>query len=367
MADPEFDRELAVDEIAEMIQLVNPEWTLHGSTFMEDGIAAIYRVTVETSTGVEEYYLKATPVVPGASVQPRMDAEARLTECVRRHTDIPAPTVIGAVDSHDSVRAPFFLMEAMPGRKNDMDVLFDVSVDAMASLARETGRYMGQLHGLDTPNLDRFGKGITVETDSPLQGEQPSGDPTELTFPDGYSSWPERMQDWIDDDLDALSESERFEDLVAPLERCLTDLVERLPSSVSPVVGRIDHGLWNLLTDGTCGRSTAWLDWGSLFAVPPAYDLAVVEYHLGGGPWMLLEEVPEYRSRLESALLEGYRTERPLPDDYDLQRQCYLLDTIALSMSGLKSEGRRQRHLPEDRIDEVGERMRAQVQELLAE
>jgi aminoglycoside phosphotransferase (APT) family kinase protein len=237
----------------------------------------------------------------------------------------------------------------------------------MVSVARETGRYLGQLHELDTPNLHRFGKGIAFDADHALQGEQPSGDPTELTFPDGYSSWRERMRDWIEDDLDALAESGRFEDLVVPIERCLTELVERIPTPVTPVVGRVDQGLWNILTDEARGRSTAWLDWGSLFAVPPAFDLAVVEYYLGGGPWMVLDEVPAHRARLRSALLEGYRTERSRPTAYELQRRCYLLDTITVTLASLDKADRKPRHLPEDRVDEAADGLRELVQELLQE
>lgn len=366
MVDSNLERKLQEDEIKEMIRLVDPEWDLRDSTFIEDGISAIYRVSVETTAGVQEYYLKATPVLDGSEIQPRVDTEARLTEWVRHHTDIPVPIVIGAVDDHDAVRTPFFLMEAMPGQKNEMDVLFDISVESMAALARETGRYMGQLHNVETPNLDRFGKGITFDIEYSLQGEQPRGNSAELTFPDGYSSWPKQMQEWVGDDIDALAESDRFEDLVGPIERCLTGLIKRLPTSAMPTVGRVDHGLWNILTDETCSRSTAWLDWGSLFSVPPAFDLAIVEYHLGGGAWMGLEEVAEYRRPLRSALLEGYRLERALPEVYDLQRRCYLLDTVTLALSTLDESGRRQRHLPEERVDEAAKGLRGLTQALLS-
>lgn len=366
MVESALDRTLPEADIREMIQLVDPAWDLRSSAFMEDGVSAIYRVGVETDTGVEEYFLKATPVLPGADIHPRVGAEARLSECVRRHTEIPVPTVVGAVDDHDTVRTPFFLMEAMPGTDNDMDALFEISVEAMATLARETGRYMGQLHGLETPNLTRFGKGITYDSDIALEGGQPSGDPTELTFPDGYASWRARLRDWIDDDLDALAESERFEDLLDPIEHRLQELVERLPDSLSPVAGRVDQGLWNLLTDETCSRATAWLDWGSLYAVPPAFDLAVVEYFLGGGPWAVLDDVPDYRVELQRALLDGYLTEQPLPEAYALQRECYLLDTITLTLSALDKDERKPRHLPEARVDEAADGMRTHVRRLLA-
>lgn len=365
MGEPDLDRKLPDDEIGEMVRLIRPNWTVRESKFMEDGVSAIYRVSVETETGLEEYYLKATPVLPAVGVHPRVDAEARLTECVRRHTDIPVPTVIGAVDAHEGVRTPFFLMEAMSGRDNDMDVLFDLSADTMTALARETGRYMGQLHALETPNVTRFGKGISFNAESNVTGEQPSGDPSELTFPDGSKSWHNQLVNWIDDDLASLAEVDRFHDLVDPIERCLTDLVERLPDSQRPVVARVDQGFWNVLTTRSCDSCTAWLDWGSLFAVPPAFDLAVVEYFLGGGPWMMLEDVADYQCDLKTALLEGYRTERHLPDNYELQRRCYRLDTIILTLVGLDSDERKPRHLPDNRVEGAAEGLRREVLNLV--
>lgn len=365
MADPVLERELPEDEIEAMIRLINPEWRLREATFIADGISAIYRVRVTTPATVDEYYLKATPLPEDADIEPRVATEAHLTECVRRHTDIPVPTVIGAVDEHDAVRTPFFLMGAMPGHKHDMNVLCDTSPDSIASLARETGQYLGQLHNIDTPNLQQFGRGFTYDAESSLRGEQPRGDPTKLTFPDGYSSWPNRMQDWVEEDLDALAESDRFADLAAPIERRLADLVERLPTSVTPVVGRVDHGLWNLLTDEPCSRSTAWLDWGSLFAVPPAFDLAIVEYYLGGGSWLGLADVSKHWPHLRTALLEGYRLERPLPDAYELQRRCYLLDVLTASLSSLDDPKRNQRQLPEKRVADAAVGLRELVTELL--
>ncbi|MDX1746667.1 MAG: phosphotransferase [Halobacteriales archaeon] len=365
MGDPALERELPDDEIGEMIRLIRSNWTLRASEFMEDGVSAIYRVSVDTRSGVEAYYLKATPVLPGEDLDPRVDAEARLTECVRRHTEIPVPTVIGAVDAHEDVRTPFFLMEAMPGHDNDMEVLVDLPTDSMAALAHETGRYLGQLHAMETPNVTRFGKGVTFDAESSLTGGRPSGDPSELTFPDGYASWRDRMADWIEDDLDALAAVDRFQDLVAPIERSLTELVDRIPEPARPIVGRVDQGLWNVLTTRSCRSCTAWLDWGSLFAVPPAFDLAVVEYFLGGGPWMALGEVADYRTDLKDALLEGYQTERRLPDQFELQRRCYRLDTIVVTLAGFASDERKPRHLPDDRVDEAAAGMRREVEDLV--
>jgi len=52
-----------------------------------------WEMPISARRGAAEYAttgLKATPVSPEMDIHPRVGAEARLTACVRRHTDIPA-------------------------------------------------------------------------------------------------------------------------------------------------------------------------------------------------------------------------------------------------------------------------------------
>lgn len=362
MADVEMRRELPEDDIERMIRAVEPEWGLRDATFMEDGVTSIYRVTVATGTGDRECFLKATP----SPERPfGLDTEARLTEVVRTHTDIPAPRVIGAVDEHETLRAPFFLMESMDGTVHPMSVMSEMSERALRSLARETGRYVGQLHDIRAPNVTRFGKGLSHESDTTLRGGRPPGDPAELAFPDGYERWRDRLREWIEGDLEKLGETDRFADLVDPIEASLAAMVEDLPGSPTPVLGRIDQGLWNLLTDESRSELTAMLDWGSLFVVPPAYDLAVMEFYLAGGVWIGLEDVPDHRAAIREAMLRGYREERAIPDVYERRRRCYQLDTVVLALVSIETAPESTRMVPTDRIDEAAAGMREVVDGLL--
>lgn len=357
--DPE--RTLPAEVLEAMVRVVAPEWRLLAATVVEDGESAVYRLAVVTPTGDRECYLKATPFPDRPA---GLATEARLTEVVRRHTDCPVPRVIGAVDEHAALRAPYFLMEAMDGTRLPMDALAELPARHVRSLARQTGRYLAQLHDLPVPDLTAYGTGLAHDADAALRGGRPSGDPAELAFPDGHGRWDDRLRDWIDEDLEALAATERFPDLVEPIEAALGPMVDGLPDSPTPVVGRVDHGLWNLLTDESGAELRAMLDWGSLFVVPPAYDLAVVEYFLAGGPWMGLEDVPDNRLAIREAMLAGYREHRPVPASYDAQRRCYQLEAAILSLVSIDDGPERPRHLPADRLDEAAAGMRAFVREL---
>jgi hypothetical protein len=108
------ERRLSRGKLERLIQLIEPRWTLDTATFMEEGISTIYAVTISTDSGPRQCYLKATPLPDDPA---GIGTEARLTEVVRQRTEIPVPPVIGAVDTHDRVRAPFFLMDAIAGTR----------------------------------------------------------------------------------------------------------------------------------------------------------------------------------------------------------------------------------------------------------
>lgn len=345
-----------------MIRGIRSEWTIRDATFVEDGWTAIYRVTCRTPSGDRTCYLKATPEPDEPA---GVDAEARLTEVVRTQTDIPAPQVLGAVDEHDDLRAPYFLMEAMPGTRHSTAALTALPDSAFRALGRQTGRYLGQLHALETPNLTRFGKGLTYSPARSLTGEPPDSDANELVFPDGYERWDDRLRDWMESDLEALTESDRFGDLVDPIEASLEVMLSNIPARPEAVIARVDQALWNLLTDETGHEITAMLDWGSLFVTPPAYDLAVCELFLAGGPWMGLETVGDRRPTIREGLLEGYREHRQVPTDYDRKRRCYQLETFILPLSVMGEPDDRDRRIPPDRVDDAEPGVRRIVRDLL--
>lgn len=364
MGDDDLTRELPAEDLEPMVRVVAPEWRLLDATLVEDGETAIYRLAVEAPNGDRECYLKATPFPDRPA---GLATEARLTEVVRRHTDCPVPRVVGAVDEHDALRAPYFLMEAMDGTRLPMDALAALPARHVRSLARQTGRYLAQLHDLPVPDLTTYGTGLSHGSSTVLRGDRPSGDPAELAFAEGHGRWDDRLRNWIDEDLEALAATERFPDLVEPIGAALEPMVDGLPDAPPPAVGRVDHGLWNLLTDESGAELRAMLDWGSLFVVPPAYDLAVVEYFLAGGPWMGLGDVPDHRGAIREAMLAGYREHRPVPAAYDARRRCYQLEASILSLVAIDDGPERPRHLPADRLDEAAAGMRALVRELSGE
>lgn len=364
MAEVELCRELPAEEIEPMVQVVRPQWEVEEATFQEDGITAIYELNVSTDEGRKECFLKATPLIKEPDRGCVIETEARLTEVVRTNTKIPVPRVTGAVDTHDSLRAPYFLMESMPGTVKQPSVIQEIPSEHLQGIARQTGRYLGQLHELPTPNIDTFGKGISHTSETVLRGDRPNGNPADLSYSDGQINWHAGLNDWSEAALEELRESERFSDIAEPIQETLEEVYPELPESLSPVIARIDHGLWNVLTDECCSEITGVIDWGSLFAVPPAYDLAHVEWILAGGPWLGLADFPDHRETIREGLLEGYETATTIPDDFEFQRQCYQLDFVATGLLAVDEAADRDRVFSPVRADEAEAGLREIVAKL---
>lgn len=355
MAEAYPDRTLPREEIAEMLGLVRQDWRLRDATLADSGWTAVYHLVVETGAGRRACVLKAAP---DADRPTGIDAEARIQAVVREHTSIPVPAVLGAVDAHERLRTPFFLMESLPGETVPMAEVGSLPDATLRRIARETGRYLGQLHDLDV-ELDAFGTGVDHEGTTTLQGGRPSADPTQLVVSDGYAGWLDQVRDWVEEDLERHAES-RFDDLTPALRTELERRLDALPDSFSPVLGRVDHAWFNLLVDRDRGSLAGVIDWGSRFAVPPAFDLAIVEYLLAGGWWTALPEVPDRRPLVGDALLAGYRREAAIPADLAVQRACYRLDELVRWMAIHDRDGGSSgRHIPDDRADEAAAGLRA--------
>lgn len=125
------------------------------------------------------------------------------------------------------------------------------------------------------------------------------------------------------------------------------------------MLGRVDHGWHNILDDPDNGTVEAVVDWGSLFAVPPAYDLAIVENMLAGFAWRALPEYPDNRPMSRDGLQTGYETERSLPPALDRQRECYQLQQLVYWMGKLESQSATEGKRPTDRIDAVAAGLRS--------
>ena len=358
------DRTLTRDQLTAMVSQIRPNWHLQEASLAESGWTALYHLVLETPDGPRNCVLKASPF----DEEPAgIDAEAHIQAVVRAHTSIPVPEVLGAVDDHETLRTPYFLMEELPGEPVPMAEVGSLPDSTLRQVTHETGRYLGQLHEVDA-GLETFGKGIDyVRGDEPLRGERPSTDPARLTMPDGYANWTDQLRAWFEADLELLADSP-FSDLEPQLRAELERRLDALPEPEAPVLGRVDHGWFNLLVDRETGSLEGVIDWGSRFAVPPAFDLATVEHLLAGGWWLALPEIPDRRPLVREALLEGYREERTVPPQLDAHRACYHLDDLVRWM-GLHDRrgGSSGRAIPNERCQEAAAGLRTAAKAMLRE
>lgn len=355
MSDEQPDRTLPRAAIERMVAEIRPGWTVGDATLAEDGHTSVYVLSVETPAGPETVVLKATP-----DDRPRgVGMEARLMTALSERTEIPVPTVYGAVETHDDLRAPFFVMEAVDGATLSFEETPTLSDAALERTARETGRYLAQLHALDA--VDAFGQ-VTVADQAP-GGDRPSTHLDGLAVWEPSHSWPERLDAWVEDHLAAL-EGSRFGDLVPALDEHLAGAVDSLSGPFSPVMGRVDHGVHNLMLDAATGEIRAVLDWGFTLAVPPAYDLSCVEYVLGGSVLRPLPGAPDRQGLVREALCAGYRAEAgALPESYREHRQCYQLLSRVLSMTHVAGDIAQ---VPERHYDAVAASLRRETAAAMA-
>lgn len=282
-----------------MLEAVDSEWALREATLAERGHSPTYRVCVETGDGSREYVLKAAPEGGDGGVA----TEARLLAVLDERTAIPVPTVVGAVDDHPELPTPFFLAERIEGAELSFEETRGLSDRVLRRLARRTGAHLGELHALDV--VDSFGR-VTHGTEH-LDGNRPSGDVRRLAVRDRTDSWADALRAMVERELDALAAT-RFADLAPRLRPWFRERVDGLDGPFSPVLGRIDHGVHNLLVERDAGEVRAVLDWGFALAVPAGYDLQCVEYVLSGAVLSTLPDVPDRRELVRAALLAGYRS-----------------------------------------------------------
>lgn len=299
------DTAMPAATVAAMVRAVAPGASVETVEPAEDGHLAVYHVTAATSAGPRDWVLKASPDDERHGV----DAEARLLSLVGERTSIPVPRVVGVVDAHETLPAPFFVMTAAEGQRAPKRAIGTLSDDAVERVARESGRYLADLHAVADPE----GYGVVdVARTATLSGARPSVDPDQVTVRplQGESSaagtsWPAVLREWTGAALDRHAET-RFGDLTPALRTALDERIDALSGPFSPVLGRVDHDLQNLLLDRETGSITAVIDWGFTLSVPPAYDLACVAANLSAGPWSVHPDAPDRRESIRAALLDGY-------------------------------------------------------------
>lgn len=321
------DTHLATADLERALAAIGSDWRLRGADAVEAGHHAVYRLSVATPDGDRTCYLKATP--PGKA--PTVDTEARLLAVLGDHTGIPVPAVRGVVDEHGDLPAPFVLTEAMPGAAVSRTELPAVESAFLRGIARQVGRHLAELHGLDA--VESYG--FLTHGGPTLRGEAPAGDLDSIAVADPIPDWRVRCHDWADGTLERVGDT-RFADVVPDADPVLRDRIDGLDGSFEPALARIDQALENgLFADGDL---TAMLDWEFTIAATPAYDVEAVVWSLAGGPYLFAPEVPDRRELVREAVLAGY-SERGSGDVTAQLRangDCYRLLAVLRSMVHLR-------------------------------
>jgi len=320
-------------EIDEMVSLVEPSYRVREATAVDKGHSAVYHVQVATPGGQRQCVLKAVADEDHRGIA----TEARLLTLLAEHTTIPVPGVVGVVDEHDDVPAPFFLMEAMPGTQHQFEETSALTDRQVERLACQTGAYLGQLHALDA--VDSFGV-VSHSFETTCHGGRPPADLDQLQVSEGHDSWPPFLWEMVERELGQHA-STQFADLTLALRSWFDERVDAVSGTASPVIGRIDHGVHNLLIDADTGDIESMLDWEFALAVTPGYDLQCVEYVLSGAVLSPIPGRPDRRELVCAAMVEGYDSVTGTPtgalSEYREHHALFELLAVVRSMNHLDS------------------------------
>ncbi len=347
--------ELDAGTLRRMADLVHPTWTVTAATPVERGFCRVYRLAVEGNGESQECFLKAAPAETEAGV----GADARILAVLDRHTSIPVPEVLGVVDDHPEVPSPFYLMTPMPGDELPYERVGWLPDEALETLARDVGVHLGELHRIDA--VDSFGY-VDRDPTGTLDGGRPSGAVAELTVRDGIDSWPAYLGRYVERELERHADS-RFVELTPRIEAWFDERIGRLDGPFTPVLGRNDHGLHNLLVDPDSGSVTAMLDWAYTLAVPPSFDFAFAVYLFGGAFLSALPGVTDRRALVRDAMRTGYRATAPeLAETVATGRSAY----EALAMVRVMNDfDRLASRLPDGTENDVADGLRADAETVL--
>jgi len=295
-----------------MVHHVRPEWSVRDASAIEAGTDTVYDVTVNTDGGNRRCILKVCTEVPPPDFRP----EPYILSALAQRTSIPGPTPLGSVEEHESLPAPFYLMDHCEGVTADEA---DLDPDGIERVARAAGRHAGEYHQVG--DFRRFGRvrldcdhsrehgGLKVDGRTVAAGEQ------------GQETW----REWVE----ALSEhwitdlEERFADLRPGIEQFVESRLDVLDGSFEPVLGHIDYKPWNVMVRPATGETTAVIDWGHANVMTAEYDLLLTEEHLS--KWAPLDS--PFRERIRTAIEEGYAETNELHRDaaFEARRELCLL------------------------------------------
>lgn len=340
-----------------MLGAVRPDWRLREAELAEGGRASVYHLDVDADGERRTCVLKTAPE-GGESFD--VATEARIQAVVGAHTGLPVPTVLGVVDVHDDLRAPFFLMEALSGESPSRTTVADLPDGTLGRVARETGRHLAELHDLEV-DLPAYSPEVSYDRARTLSGGVPGCDPARLVGVGGHERWGDQLREWFQGDFELLADS-RFADVAPALRAELARQVDALPAAPEPVFARVDHHWENLVVDPDAGTLDGVIDWGETTAYPRALSLALVEYFLARDWWMVLPEVPDRRPVVREGLLAGYREGATVPESYDEERRCYQLSMLVRELGLFERRVVEEPAFPDERVEAAAETLRATVE-----
>jgi len=324
----EADRDLPPETVAAMVSEMRPSWSVRDAAPAEEGNDVVYVVTVETPGGPRECVLKACEFLDPRAFRP----EPHLMKAVGRRTEIPVPGVVGAVDDHPDLPAPFYLMERRGGEVREGEAR-DLPAAAIERLARDAGRYLAQLHALG--EFEEFGTvllGCDARRESHTSGltvadrDSPAGGRVLTTDESATDSWRERVEEVVASTRGEFHD--RFADLESDLRAAVDSGLDALDGEFDAVLGDDDYRLGNLLVDPETGETRAVLDWGNSSTLERQYNLVLAEQYLSG--WARHDD--PRRERVRAALHEGYvaesdRRKIDFGPDTERRRELYLAVT----------------------------------------
>lgn len=311
-----FDNSLSRDEIDRMVRSISPGWKIHRTTEIESGHLIIYRLDVESSNGEKQCYLKATP----EEKRPTVDLEARVLSVIEAQSNLPVPTILGVVDEHEELPAPFMLMSALEGRTIQESGVATLTDTELRTVAEQMGRYLAELHSL--PVVDAFG---FLTNDGPIaQGDRPARDFESIQVAEPFDSWREMLHWRFENALKALADT-RFADIIDQAESAVASRIDELQGPFEPVLARVDQSWGNVLLDD--GHIAGLIDWEFVLGAPPGYDLVSVEWTMTGRPCLFEPTISDRRDLVFDALVAGYRIAGPASvlNQSGVNRPCYEL------------------------------------------
>lgn len=332
-------------EIERMVRLASEEFEVVSATPVDAGYNDSYQLHVRSAKAPRTCVLK-TNVGPPEWLR----VEARLYTLLKHATTIPVPTVYGSIDDHPDLPTPFILMEHIAGAHPPANPN-DICDAALIYLGRQFGRYLGELHALES--IDAFGPVRAFVDATDPGGTSGQVRAAGLTVDQPQEEWRRWLQAFTRDRLAEHAET-RFSDLTARIRAAIDARTARMTDSSTPVLGRIDHAGGNVLVDPTTMEITGLIDWDMVHTVHAEYDLVCAEQSLSG----TASFDDEARVNVRQALHEGYAETNQVEMDRDLRR-LYLLANLVVRQLWLSA------WVPSSEAEAIEQRHRELILELL--